>query len=267
MDNNAPNSAPDPAGVPDPSGSSGSSGAHAPDSSSLLSCEHAQRQMERVLVDNDLRDAERHLLQLHLRQCEACRKVYENLRRLEAGLKQNFARLDTAPRFTERVMAVLPASSVGVSSAHKQRVAVNKESAVFVTGSYIRSSNTPPPLPAMESRPVLRRYAWALATAPVAIAVVVLAWMYASYARLSGENAPPRIVGISGQAVRVMAGGAEENVSRGDYLGHKEYIQSLDKPVDLKFDSEDKFIGRVVLAPRSKVRAQNRHSFRVSTLR
>jgi len=227
-----------------------------------MACEHAQRQIERMAIDNDLRDVERHLLQLHLRGCAACRKAFENIRKLELEMKQTMAQLETAPRFTERVMAVLPASSLGVSSTHKQRVPVNRESSVFVTGSYIRSS--PPTTPAPEGRSFwMRRYTGVWLAVGLSITLIALLGFYASYARIRGENAPPCVAVVTGHALRVLPSNEQERVLNGDYIGSKEVLISGEKAVEMRLESEKKFIARLVLAPRSRLRAMNRHTYQL----
>jgi len=226
-----------------------------------MACEHAQRQIERMAVDNDLRDVERHMLQLHLRGCAVCRKAFENFRKLEIEMKQAMVELDTAPRFTERVMAVLPAAAPGVSTTHKQRVPVNRESSVFVTGSYVRSAA--PASPPAEPRPFLRRYTSVWIGAGLTVTLIAVLGFYASYARVRGENAPPCVASVSGHVLRVLPSNEQERTLTGDYIGAKEYLLAGEKAVELRLESEKKFIARVVLAPRSRLRALNRHTYQV----
>src|SRR5436190_20414543 len=73
-----------------------------------ISCPQARRQIERLILDSDLKEAERAMLMAHVRTCTDCKGALESFRKLEVRLKENMGAIDTAPNFNERLMAALP---------------------------------------------------------------------------------------------------------------------------------------------------------------
>ncbi|MFH0938725.1 MAG: sigma-70 family RNA polymerase sigma factor [Planctomycetota bacterium] len=73
-----------------------------------ISCEQSLRQIERMVEEDDLKSGERVLLFTHLKSCESCKTVMNQIRYLESRIKQALFSVDISADFNQRVMAALP---------------------------------------------------------------------------------------------------------------------------------------------------------------
>ncbi|MCW8133741.1 MAG: FecR domain-containing protein, partial [Planctomycetota bacterium] len=87
--------------------------ADAPAPHSPLTCHEAEREIDLLIEDGDLKETERALLFAHVRACQACKSKLEARRRQDVRLRQAFVALDTSPDFTRRVLESLPAAAAG----------------------------------------------------------------------------------------------------------------------------------------------------------
>jgi len=235
-----------------PSGPSGSGG------NSSLSCEQARRQIERMIEDRDLKEVERQLLLAHVRCCMSCKVELEGYRRLELRLKETFSTLDTAPHFNERLMAALPPPGSSESPEWVQSLRGAEPGENAERSGKIRVAATTVSEP--ERRTFSRVY-WLPIALTALIAIALTATFFRTHGRES-ESPPPIVANFSGDARR-MHKGIESALKRMDVLQNGDSVSSGDAPVNLTLTSGPQLIGAVMLAPRSKLVAVNRHRFEV----
>ncbi|MCY3021014.1 MAG: FecR family protein [Planctomycetota bacterium] len=221
-----------------------------------MSCAQARRQIERLIEEGDLKDAERALLMAHVRGCPPCKAELDNCRRLEGRLRGAFAALDTAPGFNARVLAALPGPE-------------GKEAPEWLKN--LLGAKRPHPLdaslPAPETSTPLRR-SWlflrraGLSAGIAAILTLGLWCAYWAYTRKAADVAPT-VAEVKGKGVRVNETGSTVPLAAGDALLRNESIVATAETVDLVLASKDQRIGRLALAPHSKLRVVNRHSYQL----
>lgn len=82
-----------------------------PAGGAALNCAEAEREIDLLIEDGELKETERALLFAHLRACGACKTRLESRRKLDLRLRGALASLDTSPDFTLRVLEALPTAS------------------------------------------------------------------------------------------------------------------------------------------------------------
>ncbi len=76
-----------------------------------MKCEEAQR-LVHLRLDGELAEADAHLLEAHLDQCEACRKASEDFASIESALHGGLNRLEVPEGLDVRVRSAVTASSL-----------------------------------------------------------------------------------------------------------------------------------------------------------
>jgi hypothetical protein len=219
-----------------------------------LTCDQAHRQIERLVEDNDLKEVERALLHAHLRVCPACKALLDSHRRLETRLKDAFSRLDTAPGFSDRVLARLPTLGSAEAPDWSRRgsraslPATRKNSSISSVG--VRS---------------FRATAWLIAASVMMLAGLTVAYFVV---KLREPNALPTVVGLDEAVYRVKANGREVRLDAKESLVRGEVVHSAHRPAKLQLaDSSGVMsrppIGSLTLAPESSFCAINRHTYKL----
>jgi hypothetical protein len=126
-----------------------------------------------LYVEDDLEDAERHQVDLHLRACVACRSLAEDLRESQAlfkSIRQDMADETMLSAVRSRVLADVGALGSGnwierVLFGGMRRKAALAAITVMIAGSVMWLSDEPRPL-RQEPRPAVRNPAALAAAAP-----------------------------------------------------------------------------------------------------
>ncbi|MBI3828585.1 MAG: FecR domain-containing protein, partial [Planctomycetes bacterium] len=224
-----------------------------PSPESSLSCGEAQREIDLLIEDGDLKETERSLLFSHLRTCENCKSSLEARRRLDVRLRNAFLNLDTSPGFARRVLESLPAAQAAgaaepsawmaaAQTAHSRR----DDTPVFGLAWLTRGYRLPAALAALIAVGLcgmLYRY-YSLQGQPEEVAQIL---------KIEGEGAGERI--RAGRNVALKEG---QFLLRGDEISAE---TEGGKPLVLGLAFRGQLVATVHLKPGAVLRAVSRHQF------
>jgi hypothetical protein len=214
-----------------------------------MTCAQAQRQIERMVEESDLKETERSLLALHLKNCADCKARLNNYRRLEVRVKEAFAAVDTGSQFNRRLMNTLRAQKPD---------GVREETPAEAETRFARHGTG-------RAAAVQRRHWLRVYRVPVAVALLICiglggAWIKHGFGSGSKSDAPPVMTVLSGSGYLVRGTSGRTPLTNPHALQPGETLTAADMPLVVLLHSGGE-IGKLVIAPGSEITAQNRHTY------
>ena len=223
---------------------------------SFLSCPDALRQIEFMIEEGELKEAERALLFTHLKLCELCKDEWTRRRRLCAKLRAAFLTLDTAPGFQERVLQALPAADAGNRSGRRQDPELSKIEALA------RALEHPGLRPSGVSRPRwnrLQRHRLPIGLAALLTLTVGSAWWRLRH-KPDPALAPPVAGQLDGPGV-LLREGREVPLKLGAVLHAGDLVTAGDRTLHLPLETDGVLLARIHLRAGALLKVENRQQY------